>query len=268
MTSVTLQTHPTPKLVAANLAIASLDLSAPWVWDMAGYLLSQFPYLDSKGISGYSVVTHNYSVPYGTHSNVNIAGLAGEFLLLGTENTADMQAVWDPIIAHVNATWPDAVALVGLIPYPSFASWLDVYSDKDPSGYDLWVGSHLLDATSLTSNSTAVGQAFKIFSGQAFLVSGNGTRNAKPRGGSNAINPSWRKTYVHASKFCATFTIQMDDLPLHNRPATGVGVARMNDTTRSETLAAVNAMTEPLRQLAPNMGAYLNEVRVLLEKNM
>lgn len=213
MTSVTLQTHPTPKLVAVNLAIASLNLSAPWVWDMNGYLLSQFPYLDSKGVSGYSVVTHNYSVPYGTYGNVNIAGLAGEFLLLGTENTTDMQAIWDPVIAHVNAIWPDAVALVGLIPYPSFASWLEVYSDKDPSGYDLWVGSHLLDATSLTSNSTAVGQAFEIFSGQAFLVSGNGTRYAKPRGGSNAINPSWRKTYVHASKCNAIFALfQMDNL--------------------------------------------------------
>ncbi|KAI8630345.1 hypothetical protein F5Y19DRAFT_474733 [Xylariaceae sp. FL1651] len=65
-----------------------------------------------------------------------------------------------------------------------------------------------------SSKSTALGQAFRIFNGQAFPVPGNGTRNAKPKGGSNAINPSWRQTYVHV---------------------------------------------KPLRELAPNMGAYLNE---------
>jgi len=198
MTKVTIKTHPTPKLVAANLAIASLDLSAPWVWDMVGYVLSQFPYLDKKGVSGYSVASHNYSVPAG-NITVNIAGVAGEFILPGTLDKAEMQAIWDPIIAHVNATWPQAVALVDLIPYPSFASWLEVYTLRDPVGYDLWVGSHLLDEASLTSNATAVGEAYKVFGGQAFLVSGEGTRNAKPRGGSNAVNPSWRSTVVHSS---------------------------------------------------------------------
>ncbi|KAI0197518.1 FAD-binding domain-containing protein [Astrocystis sublimbata] len=241
MTSVTLITYPTPKVVAANLAIGSLDLSAPWVWDLNGYILSQFPYLDSQGVSGYSVLSSNYSVPDGSNNNitVQIAGIAGEFLILDSENTDEIQAIWDPIIAHVKATWPDAVALVDLIPYPSFASWLDVYYDQDPTGYNEWVSSHLLDEDALTSNRTAVGQAFKAFRGQAFLVSGNGTRNAKPRGGSNAVNPSWRRAYVHAT--------------------TGKSFLPFNATAKYETLGLVNEMTESLRQLAPNMGSYQNE---------
>ncbi|KAI1809726.1 FAD-binding domain-containing protein [Poronia punctata] len=238
MTSVTLKTHPTPKVVAANLAIASLDLSAPWVWDMAGYILSQFPYLDKHGVSGYSVASANYSVPAGDKM-INVAGVAGEFILPNSQSKEEMQAIWDPIIAHVNTTWPDAVALVDLIPYPSFASWLDIYTLKDPVGYDLWVGSHLLDEASLTANSTAVGEAFKVFGGQAFLVSGNGTRNAKPRGGSNSISPSWRQSVIHAT--------------------TGLSAPFLDLSGRKEVLAAVNAKTEPLRKLAPNMGSYLNE---------
>ncbi|KAI0854513.1 FAD-binding domain-containing protein [Xylaria cubensis] len=239
MTSVTLQTHPTPQIMAANLAIGSLNLSEPWIWDLNGYILSQFPYLDRHGVSGYSVVTPNYTVPASTNTTVQIAGVAGEFLLLGSQDPKEMQAIWDPIIAHVNATWPGAVALVQLVPYPSFASWLDIYYDNNPTGYDEWVGSHLLDDAALTSNSTAVGQAFKVFNGQAFLVSGNGTRNAKPIGGPNAINPSWRQTYVHAT--------------------TGAEFPPFNATAKAESLELVNAKVEPLRRLAPNMGAYLNE---------
>ncbi|KAI1120993.1 FAD-binding domain-containing protein [Nemania abortiva] len=238
MTSVTLATHPTPKIVAGNIVIASLDLSAPFVWDLVGYLLSQFPYLDSHGVSGYSVLSQNYSVPNG-NGTLNIAGLAGEFLLFNTQNVVDMQAIWDPILTHVKATWPTTIAIVDLIPYPSFAAWLDVYYDQNPAGYDGYVGSHLLDATSLTSNITAVGQAFKIFDGEAFLVSGNGTRNAKPRGGSTAVNPSWRKTVVHATN--------------------GLEFPPLNVTARQKTLTDINAMTEPLRRLAPKMGAYINE---------
>ncbi|KAI0867405.1 FAD-binding domain-containing protein [Hypoxylon argillaceum] len=239
MTSVTLATHPTPKIVAANIVIASLDLNALFVWEMVGYLLSQFPYLDFQGVSGYSVLSQNYTVPDGNNGTLNIAGLAGTFLLFNTQNQEDMQAIWEPIITYVNTTWPTAVVLMDLVPYPSLASWLEVNSDQDAAGYDGYVGSHLLDATSLTSNTTAVGQAFETFNGEAFLVAGNGTRDAKPRGGSTAVNPSWRKTIVHATN--------------------GLAFVPLNITARSEALASVNAMTEPLRQLAPNMGAYVNE---------
>lgn len=194
--------------MAADIAIASLDLDAPFIWDMVGYLLSQFPYLDSNGVSGYSVLSHNYTVPDGNNGTMMIAGLAGEFLILDTQDPNDMQAIWDPIIAHVKTTWPTAVALVGLTPYSSFASWLDVYYDNNPTGYDEYVGSHLLDTVSLTSDSTAVGQAFETFRGQAFLVSGVGTRDAKPRGGGTAVTPSWRRAIVHASKLYDIFTLR------------------------------------------------------------
>jgi hypothetical protein len=217
MTSVTLATHPTPKIVAANIVIASLDLDAPFVWEMVGYLLSQFPYLDSQGVSGYSVLSQNYTAPTSNNGSLNIAGLAGEFLLFNTKNVEDMQAIWDPIITYVKATWPTTVALVDLIPYPSFASWFDVYYDQDPAGYDEYIGSHLLDAPSLTSNRATVGQAFETFKGEAFLVAGKGTRDAKPRGGSTAVNPSWRKTIVHAGKLFAIVTpVQLNDT-LHSQ---------------------------------------------------
>lgn len=74
------------------------------------------------------------------------------------------------------------------------------------AGYDVLVGSRLLDADSLTKNQTAVIEAFETAtppgsSSQVHLVAGHGVRDAVPRGGSDAVNPAWRKALVHASMF-------------------------------------------------------------------
>jgi hypothetical protein len=36
--------------------------------------------------------------------------------------------------------------------------------------------------------------------GRLYMVSGKGVWNSKPRGGSDAVNPAWRKTLIHAGK--------------------------------------------------------------------
>ncbi|KAI3321641.1 FAD-binding domain-containing protein [Xylariaceae sp. AK1471] len=237
MTSVTLATYPTPKVVAGIIGIYTIDLTAPWIWDMVGYVLSQFPYLDSKGVSGYTFSSPNYTIPYG-NGTLTLAGLGGEFMIINTQDINDMQAIWDPIISHVNATWPNVVTTVAVEPYPSFQSWFSVYYDQGQAGDDEYVGSRLLDATSL-ANSTAVGEAFKISHGSAYLVAGKGVKDAKPRGGSTSVTPTWRKAIAHA--------------------VNGKSFTPLNATVRAEALATVNTLTEPLRQLAPDMGAYVNE---------
>ena len=69
------------------------------------------------------------------------------------------------------------------------------------------VGSRLLDTEALTTNLTAVKVALQGFipqgdgqSASIDLVSGKGVWNAMPRGGSDAVNPAWRKAVVHVSK--------------------------------------------------------------------
>jgi hypothetical protein len=69
------------------------------------------------------------------------------------------------------------------------------------------VGSRLLDAEALTANLTAVKVALQGFiapgGGQANVdfISGKGVWNAVPRGGSDAVNPAWRKALIHMSKY-------------------------------------------------------------------
>ncbi|KAI1818957.1 FAD-binding domain-containing protein [Xylaria intraflava] len=239
MTSVTLATHPTPKLVSSVIAIGTADIKAPWLWDMIAYILSQFPYLDSRGVSGYPGVSSNYTTVDEHNNTISYAGVAGVFMILDTQDINDMQAIFDPIIAHVNATWPGTAASVNSTPYPSFQSWFSVSYDTDPTGFDMYFGSRLLDQKAFMANTTILGEAFKKSKGQPYLVAGKGVREAKPRGGSTAVTPAWRKAYAHAA-------------------STNV-FAPLSAAARVQSLATVNALTEPLRQLAPDSGAYLNE---------
>jgi hypothetical protein len=226
---------------------------------MVGYVLSQFPYLDTKGVSGYSFTSANYTISDGNNGTINLAGIGGLFTVLDTQDISDMQAIWEPIISHVKATWPTAVTTLDMNPYPSFQSWFSVFYDQNEAGNDEYVGSRLLDAKSLT-NSTTVGETFKISLGSAYLVAGKGVRDAKPRGGSTSVTPTWRRTIAHVGKLSTGLSLLQCDLFVTLYLVTGTGFAPLNATARTEALATVDALTEPLRQLAPDMGAYVNEV--------
>ncbi|KAK7914628.1 hypothetical protein PG985_012331 [Apiospora marii] len=207
MTSVTMRTYPSPSMLRVYLWIASPEAGKEWFWDMLGYVLSQFPHLDRQGVAGYSTVHPSMSVDF-NGSKVIADVWDGNFVLPDTDDPAKMLAIWEPILDHVRKVWPEAV----IIPTPAvtaFRTYLDYFHDAHDegvfSGLDQYVGSRLLDASSLSAAGPAeLGQAFKALSspsgyGTAFLVTGSGTRNAKPRGGGNALCPAFRKAIVYAS---------------------------------------------------------------------
>ncbi|KAI1427068.1 hypothetical protein F5Y12DRAFT_792791 [Xylaria sp. FL1777] len=240
MTSVKIATRPTPKLVAGIIGILSPDLEAPWVWDMVGYIASRLPYLMEKDVSGYAYFSPNISGPDGNNGTRKYAGMGGEFMILDTQDINNMVAIWEPILAHVNATWPSAISEIAVNPYPSFKAWFDIAYDHSPTGYDQYVGSRLLDEKALTTlDSAKVGQAFKLARASAYLVAGKGVQNAQPRGGSTSVTPTWRKAVVHAPN--------------------GKAFNPLNATARAEALTIVNTLTEHLRGLALNMRAYVNK---------
>lgn len=80
MTSVTIATHPTPKLVAGIVSIITPDIKAPWLWDMIGYIASQFPYLSSKDVSGYVYFFQNQTIP-GSNDTTAYAGMGAELMV-------------------------------------------------------------------------------------------------------------------------------------------------------------------------------------------
>ena len=204
ITSLTIKTHPSTPVIGINWGVATANLTDPDLYNVVAWVLSQFPQLSNSGLSGYSYFLLNQTLPFGAGMEVPLAGLLASFIHFNKTDPADTMGILNPIIEHVNSTWPAYFGIIVPTPYDSFAAWYAVNYDQSAAGHDQWVGSHLLDYNALTGNLTALADAYKQMVVQggatAYLVGGHGVMDAQPRGGSNAVNPGWRKTYVHASE--------------------------------------------------------------------
>jgi hypothetical protein len=204
MTRATIRTYPTPKVLHSVSGFITTP-GDPRIFDFSSYVLSQFPSLGDGGLSGYAFVLKNFLSPFDNSSY--IAGIVGLTVMLDTADATDMDRLWAPVVEHVNATWPGITYFSIKTTFPSVWEWFKVNKDNTAAGGNSYVGSRLLDKAALTNNVTALAEAYESFTGDgigtAYLVSGKGVWNAKPRGGSNAVSPGWRSAYVHASKLHA-----------------------------------------------------------------
>lgn len=204
MTSVTVKTFPSPRLACGDIIVATdaNSSAAKSVPDLAAYVVSQFPDLGDAGMSGYSYILRDFPNPYDPSSG-SVAGFYASMCIQDTQDTTEFLKLWNPIFKHINETWPGFSIGPNLANFTSFSGWYAVNYDKSTTGTDSYVGSRLLDKKALTSNVTALAAALdRLSSGgtaTAFLVSGKGVMDAKPRGGGDAVNPAWRKAYVHSS---------------------------------------------------------------------
>lgn len=178
----------------------------PHVFDMITYMLGQFPALNEAGVSGYPII-FNAAPSILDGGETIISGLLGKVVMVNTTKEKDILNLFEPLFEHINATWPGFYFFASTKSYPTFYSWYEENYDNSTAGYEMVMGSRLLDAPSLTNNATAVKEAFEVFSaaGQAtvYMVAGKGVSEAQPRGGGNSVNPAWRVTVVHASESTA-----------------------------------------------------------------
>ncbi|KAH8907907.1 FAD-binding domain-containing protein [Coniochaeta sp. PMI_546] len=242
ITSVTMRTYPTPQLTNLFLTLATVNSSSPRVWDMVAYVLSQFPSLGDAGLSGYGYLFN--AIPNPLDGGVtSVSGMIASVVLQDTQSPRVMTDLWAPVLTHISQTWPEVIIDTNITTFPSFLAWYHEHHDTTPTGNDTYVGSRLLDETALTANLTASAEAFKQMSSggvsTAYLVSGKGVHDALPRGGGDAVLPAWRRAYIHAT--------------------VGVDFSPLNATARAEAVAKLDYFIEPLRKLAPDMGAYMNE---------
>ena len=203
---MTIAAWPSFNWIGYNITIGTLPNSEPF-WDSVAYILSQHPVLAEYGISGYGDLSSNASVLGGFYG-----GFQGIFFIpvLSPENTTDsLVAAIAPLIDYINATWPGYFEFITTPPviYPSFYDWWLPFNAPNYGGIDFMVGSRLLPAEALTANLTAVKIALQGFNpvGKSGIsvdfVSGKGVWDAVPRGGSDSLNPAWRKAVIHMSKY-------------------------------------------------------------------
>ena len=176
----------------------------PSFYTAMSYFFSQFPLLSSLGITSYNSVTANGSV-----NGINYGGFQGNFMLpvLSPQNTSDsLNAALAPILANISTTYPDqfVFSVSNVTTYTTFYDWWLHFNGPDNAGTELVIGSRLIGADALRDTNaveTALKGVLPSDIGTAglnfYLLGGKGVADAVPRGGSDAVNPAWRKALVH-----------------------------------------------------------------------
>ncbi|KAH7232093.1 hypothetical protein B0J15DRAFT_539316 [Fusarium solani] len=238
-------THKTPKITTSSLMLFT-DAKSKFVYDVIAYSLSLFPSLGDAGLSGYTLISPGIENPVPIPgAPKEVAGILGQFIVQDVEDPEYTEKIWKPINETIQKRWSGAVQLlVGKEEYPSFLKWFDVHYDQDTAGNSSYLVSRLLSKEALDGDQDALKRALKSAMGPsggmgAFLVAGKGVRDAKPRGGSDAVNPGWRKSYVHA--------------------LSGKGFPAFNYTAKAQAVEELIETWEPMRKLSPDTGAYINE---------
>ncbi|RDA94776.1 hypothetical protein CP533_6726 [Ophiocordyceps camponoti-saundersi (nom. inval.)] len=250
ITKVTMSTHPEVRVSHVRWIVAT-DPKAAHLWDLIAYVVSKLPYLSDSGLSGANFISKSAldraSAPGLPPGMAGVTGGSNTMLNLDDPNTVN--TIFKPINDTLNARWPGKATLyLQSTDYPSFLAWFNVHYDGTTGGISRYIVSRLLDKEALTSDPKAIREALQAANEpkgiQAlFTVAGKGVHEAKPRGG-NAVHPAWRRAYVHAGAFAAEFP------PL-------------NKTAEREVINILDKSYQPLRDLTPDSGAYINEVWIL-----
>lgn len=248
MTSVTIKAFPSTPYATALAFLANPVPGSSVLWSAIASILSQYSSLDAQGISGYTFINPNFtSAAFNITSPVDAFYESFNLPLLHPENsTALLAKALNDVFNTATAPYPGSfVQSVAPRLWDDFYSFYTVNNGPLNAGFDFIIGSRLLSTESLTDNQTAVIEAFRAAappssSTEVNLVAGHGVRNAQPRGGSNAVNPAWRKALVHT------------EVSISWQPFDAAVKAKGEDLLTNTYVAA-------LRKLAPDMGAYVNE---------
>ncbi|KAK4080908.1 CAZyme family AA7 [Trichoderma harzianum] len=245
ITSVTLKTHPSPKIMGVAYMMFT-DPKESIVFDLITYIVSQIPSLMAQGLSGYNLATKNMTTPIQIPGIPDrIAGFLGSIVLQDVDSPDAVAKIFNPVNETLHERWPDKVQFYTLLTqYDSWLAWFSQNYDTNQAGGSQYLVSRLLDGEALTGNPQKLKSALQAAitpSGtiSVFMVGGKGVQEAKPRGGSNAVNPAWRTAYVHA---------------LTSEP-----FGPFNKTAENNAKAILDKEFQPLRDLTPKSGAYINE---------
>jgi hypothetical protein len=235
----TVKAYPSEKISAADFVITSNGTYSDGLWDAYAYFTSQMPAMVKAGVSGYFYIQQSSIRTLMVHPG-NISG------------TANVQAFWKPYLEKM-ATFPTMnPANLSVFNYGSYKHYFDAHfgtvdkvlvqddgctpnmRKRHGPGTDmsqpLAQGAMPLDSRLLGASHLASPNLRAAFKASSSGIQGHLVANPDLKYGNTSILPAWRKAYVHMV-------------------GTKVGAVMSVD---------------PLRKLAPDMGAYANEVRYSL----
>jgi hypothetical protein len=264
LTSVTLKTFPNPSVMSLDFFFIT-PANNTNAFNAITYFVTKLPELAAAGISGYPIIYKSIR-DRRTGGRDRISGMFGKVVMLDTRDPNIIRGLVDPIFQHINVTWPGFRFTLNTTYYATYYDWYAEHYDPSPVGHGNVMGSRLLDEKALTGNPTAIKAAYEKLADSSmtttFIVSGKGVWNAKPRGGGSAVLPAWRKAIVHSSEFISR-VLSPHPLTALSRPlAASVFFPPANLTARAKAYADATRYSATLTELAPDMGAYLNEVSI------
>lgn len=222
MTSVTIKTFPSLRVVSSDMALAIEDKDAPYFWDVVAFFITELARFVDAGLCG--IFSSSLVSPLGQFDGAVEGGLLAPTALGFTgqmiahfdhDDDRDFsQSAAAEALAAFNETlkrrWPDATASGALAfrvestKYPSYYDWWDAVTDgQQIAGLSVLMGSWLVGKELDSADPEALKDALRTVASKAHvglmphMVGGKGVAEAVPRGGSNSVNPAWRTAYNH-----------------------------------------------------------------------
>lgn len=248
--STTIKAHPNNQVAAQILSLAPLSSNDTSVFmDAVAVLYQSYPDLSEAGFSGYgswsiyspTPLVANYSTGF-IHTIANFGKTA-----------AEAEALFAPVarkLAMYNGT--SLYMTTKYLHFPDFNSYYYTLSDVvTPVGQSNGaLCSRLLDRKALAQDPAALKAMLKTTAGtpeQAtsnnIIFVGGGQVFKDAADPYSGVNPAWRKTYVH------------------NIVARGWAPGSSNATIQAVHDDLTYNKAIAMKQLAPNTGSYMNEVR-------
>ncbi len=248
--STVIKAHPTTNVAAQQLSFTPLSgTDLPVFMDALALIYASYPDLSDAGWSGYGSWT---TAP------IPIPGFAVGFthtIAIFGKSVAEAEGTFAHVAEKLQIFKPSLFINTTYSSFPTYAAYYAALSGiVTPVGQASALGSRLLDREALTSDPAALKTALRIIAGTpeqstfnsiVFVGGGQIFKDAKDR--YSGVNPAWRKSYVHNI------------------------VSRVwPPGTDAETIAAIHAditfsKTQALKALAPDAGAYMNEVSIIVD---
>jgi hypothetical protein len=250
--NMTVRTFPMENFVQYSLDVGSVANSTKF-WDAFAYVAGEMPRLSDNGIQSYTFALPGNETAGPTLSN-NF-GAPGKSL-------DEVKALLDPIAKYLNETYANEVfAFTNSSESPNlYDNWAANPDDSTPMGIDVIIGSRILDTKALQRPDfkEKIQNAWNPSGLQLFLISGPGVHKFKAD--SSAILPAWRTGYVHMCRFSMPSCCASDLLTIS--VVAGTAWPPKNATEKAYQINQMTNVTEAaLRNIAPDTGAYMNEVR-------
>ena len=235
VTEVVMKAYPQTNAACQSLAMHTTDkTNTTGFFDTMAYIYSELPRLKEGGMSGYSFAWGPPVYPqwYYTYG----------FCIWGKPN-GTAEALFQPIKQYLDRQGGTINYTTEVKNYPTFyQAWNASIGFEPVAGGGITVGSRLLPAGSFVGNQANVARTLQTIGNAAPTIQGYFVANSNNRGLNISMNPAWRDATVHM--------------------IVGSGFQDTASPKQQKDVYDLTTyyLTSHLKSLAPDSGAYLNEV--------